>query len=70
MSAPPRICALDSTIRRSIRAHQVITGIAVTIEELVCNSIDAGASKIEIRAGHINDSLVVVILPDLNRDCI
>ena len=51
MSQIPRIRPLSETARRSIRSTVLIPDAAVAVEELVANSLDAGATKIEVKLG-------------------
>ena len=42
----PNIAALAPGVIGKIRSSTIITSVAEVIEELVCNSIDAGASSV------------------------
>ncbi|KAK9865331.1 hypothetical protein WJX84_004621 [Apatococcus fuscideae] len=44
----PRIERLQSHVARTLRSQTAVSGLARTVEELVCNSVDAQASKVVV----------------------
>lgn len=58
---PSRITRLDEDVARKIAAGEVITRPAACVKELVDNSLDAGASRIEIKVKDGGKRSIVVV---------
>lgn len=48
MEAPPRISQLRAATVSRLRSSYILRGLAQCVEELVCNSLDAGASSVNV----------------------
>ena len=65
----PSIKALPETAVEELRSDCLITSLVVAVEELVCNSIDAGAQNIQVQVLVLNLDLLQHILQTTRACC-
>ena len=56
----PRMNQLPETTVRSLSSNQVIISVSAAVKELIENSLDAGATNIEVKL--VSTSVIVIVI--------